>query len=191
MCPPAGPGERRGWPIRQGRTVAGPVRPDHAGGGQTSASVPWGGPPSPRHRWPPPTGLPTPLCQLSPASRVRGRTSRRSRPPPRWCLRPALEVEAPRVPVQAFGPRCWDDVPPRHHRASGTPETGSRVGFAYSPGLPRWHTRLYLCALWVSPYYAGFVALRLPPSKPGPPPVRRFAPSGSPVSVSLPECPRL
>lgn len=41
--------------------------------------------------------------------------------------RPALGVDAPRVPVQAFGPKRTRDVPPRHRQAPGTPTGAASV----------------------------------------------------------------
>jgi hypothetical protein len=78
--------------------------------------------------------------------------SPRPRPSPPLVPRPALGVEAPRVPVQAFGPRCWDDVPPRHHRASIRYPVWEPLRFslfAWSPPLVR---VAYPRALRVSPY---------------------------------------
>jgi hypothetical protein len=132
-------------PCAAGHAVVGPVRPDRAGGGRLAPPMPQGGPPSPRHLWPPPTGLPTPLCvnfHLRPAF---GEGPRGSRPLPQVVLRPALRVEAPRVPVQAFGSRSQGDAP--------SDTTGHQVPRWEPEGTP---TRL------VSPAGAGSLS-------PGPP----------------------
>ena len=109
--------------------------------------------------------------------------------PPQVVLRPAQEWSS-WVPVQAFGP-LRRDVALRDTTGHLRYPDGSRFGLAYSPGLPRWCSCLFLRALRVSPYSTGFASLRLPPSSGAPNPVRRVAPSGSPVSVFLPECPPL
>jgi hypothetical protein len=126
------------------------------------------------------------VCQLPPTSRFRGRASRRPRPPPRQCLRPAPEWKL-RGAGPGFRPtslRCCPSTTPPG--MSGTPETGSRVGFcllAWSPPLAR---------PLISPGPPGFPIQHRVSSayasrhRPGPPPVRRFAPSGSPVSALLP-----
>jgi hypothetical protein len=76
---------RRGWSSR----------PDRAGGGRLAPPMPQGGPPSPRHRWPPPTGLPAPLYlkrRLRPAFRE---GPRGSRPSPQAVPKAGPGVEAP------------------------------------------------------------------------------------------------
>jgi hypothetical protein len=96
------------------------------------------------------------VCQLPPTSRFRGRASRRPRPPPRQCLRPAPEWKL-RGAGPGFRPTSLRCRPPRHHRACQVPrKLGAVSVFAYSPGLPRWHDRLFLRALRVSPYSTGF-----------------------------------
>jgi len=178
---------RRGW------SCAGPRRRR-----PSSASVPiLGGPPTLGGTWPPPwTGLPTPLMSNAAYVPRSGKDLEALEAPPRQCLRPALRVEAPRVPVQAFGPGRRD-VALRDTTGHLRYPDGSRVGLAYSPGLPRWHDRLFLRALRVSPYgQHDETALRFRRSTPsaiirGPHPVRRLTPSGSPVSLLLLECPRL
>jgi hypothetical protein len=132
---------RRGW-----SRLAGPRPPIRPGAAGWASGIPAGSPLPRGSFWP------SPFLRSSTPRRFRILPFRggllpavggepEARPSPLSAPRPALEVEAPRVPVQAFGPRCWDDVPPRHHRASGTP-CGSRFGLAYSPGLPLWCERL-------------------------------------------------
>jgi hypothetical protein len=97
-------------------------------------------------------------------------------------LRPALRVEAPRVPVQAFGSRSQGDAPsdttghqvPRWE-PKGTPIhlvslSGTAAYLSAPSGFPR--------TAQVSPAYV----FRL---RPGPQPVQRLTPRDSPVSVSL------
>jgi hypothetical protein len=97
------PGGAPWLPCTAGHAVAGPVWPDHAGGGRLA-------PPMPARR---PTLPQTPLAtahrvtspvvsQTPPTSRVQGRAPRLEAPP-RQCLRPAQEWSS-WVPVQAFGP---------------------------------------------------------------------------------------
>ena len=114
-----------------------------------------------------------------------------ARPSPPLVPRPALRVEAPRVPVQAFGPRCWDDVPPRHHRAAIRYPVWEPLRFslfAWSPPLVR---VAYPRALRVSPCgQHDEMTLRFHHPTPSaiirvPQPVRRLAPRGSPVSPPL------
>lgn len=63
-----------------------------------------------------------------------------ARPSPQLAPRPALRVEAPRVPVQAFGPRRRD-VALRDTAGQQVPRR-EPLRSAYSPGLPLWCGRL-------------------------------------------------
>ena len=108
-----------------------------------------------------PAGSPLPRGSFWPSPFLRGSTPRRFRyspsgeaffplsgesprlrPSPQLAPRPALRVEAPRVPVQAFGPRRRD-VALRDTAGQQVPRR-EPLRSAYSPGLPLWCGRLSL-----------------------------------------------
>jgi hypothetical protein len=156
MCPPV-PARGAPWlPCTAGHAVVGPVWPDRAGGGRLAPPMPQGGPPSPRHRWPPPYGATNPVMFIT----------RRLRPAfgeePRGARGPPQAVPKAGPQVESWGVRsrlsALVEMMMSLHDTTGQiryPD-GSRFGLAYSPGLPRWHDRLFLRALRVSPYSTGF-----------------------------------
>jgi hypothetical protein len=172
-------------PCAAGHAVVGPVWPDRAGGGRLAPPMPQGGPPSPRHRWPPPwTGSPTPLCvnfRLRPAF---GEEPRGARGPPPGGAKAGPQVESWGVRSRLsahIAEMSPSTTPPG---TSGTPMGAALV--AYSPGLPRWHDRLFLRALRVSPYSTGFRRPTPPAIVRDPHPSGGSRPAVPPLACSYP-----
>jgi hypothetical protein len=173
---------RRGWSCLAGPRRRRPSSASDAPGRPTLPQAPL----ATAHRVTSPV-----VSQTPPTSRVQGRAPRLEAPP-QAVPKAGPEGGSPQGAGPGFRPtslRCCPSTTPPGK--SGTPETGSRVGFcllAWSPPLAR---------PLISPGPPGFPIQHRVSSayasrhRPGPPPVRRVAPSGSPVSVPLPECPRL
>jgi hypothetical protein len=144
---------RRGWSCLAGPRRRRPSSASDAPGRPTLPQAPL----ATAHRVTSPV-----VSQTPPTSRVQGRAPRLEAPP-QVVLRPAPRPEKPGGSGPGFRPtslRCCPSTTPPG--TSGTPMGAALV--AYSPGLPRWCSRLFLRALRVSPYSTGFASLRLPPS---------------------------
>ncbi len=165
VCPQLWPGERRGWPIRQGRAVAGPVRPDHTGGSRLAPRCPREDPPSPgtfghRHR------VTNPVMSTRLLRPAFGEEPRGARGPPPGGAKAGPQVESwgvrSRLSALVAGLMSLHDT------------TGHQV--------PRWEPLRFRLFAWSPPLVRALISLR-PLGFPVP---RRFRRTTPPAFVRAP-----